>query len=466
MKGHGSHRINHDRCVSVILMSVLMCALVFPACSRQPDPGVTQIELWTLSLRPRFSDYMEQVLSAFEDNHPGVKVKWVDVPFEAINRKLIAAAVAGKAPDVVNLSDLQFARFASLGATADLTGLLPIDPDRVYLAGALAPARIDGKLGALPWYLTTTVRLINAGLLEEAGWKPQQIADNWPELQQQARAYHKQTGRFLFTQALAVESELPTMLIADGRPPFTERNGKLRADLTRGDVVDYIDGWVRLYRDGALPRAAATAGHAHVVEHYQNRQIAVAITGANFLSRIADAAPDVFHATTVRTPITGRLGRAHIAAMFLSVMSTSEHPRESAALAAWLTSPDNQLAFCKLVNIMPSTPEVLSDPHFAEPAQADDSPEYKLALARALSAQAMPTAVAFTPSLGAWPDLRRAFNEGIKDALLNGKDTRDTLASIEDQWNQILDDAMPTGMDVIPQPGPVHEDRHDEEVGP
>lgn len=442
------------RCAASVLCPAAL-ALSLLSCEKPAETGATEIELWTLALRPRFTGYIEDVLADFEAAHPGVVVRWVDVPFDALNRKLIAAAVAGRAPDVVNFSDQQYARFASLGATRDIAGLLDFDPADVYLQGTLATARIDGQLGALPWYLSTTVRFINTKLLEEAGWDPQAIAGDWATLQEQARAYHAQTGRFLFTQPLAVESELPNMLIADGRPPFIERDGTLRADLTRDEIVDYIRSWVDLYRDGALPRAAATAGHAHVVEQYQNGQTALAVTGANFLSRIADAAPDVFGATIVKPSITGGLGRAHIAVMFLSVMSTTEHPKESAALAAWLTSPENQLAFCKMVNIMPSTPAVLSDPHFAPPTGEPGAAEYKLALARSLSASGMPTAVAFTPSLGAWPDLRRAFNEGIKAALLNGEDTRKVLSRIEDEWNQVLDDALPATIDAVPRPGPV-----------
>ena len=55
---------------------------------------------------------------------------------------------------------------------------------------------------------------------------------------------------------------------------------RLRADVTRGEVVDFVRNWVELYRDGVLPREAATSGHAHVVELYQNGRIAVAVTGA------------------------------------------------------------------------------------------------------------------------------------------------------------------------------------------
>lgn len=441
--------------IAGVLCVVLLTMLGVSCAEKESAPGQVEIELWTLALRPRFTEYMQGVLAGFESQHPGVKVRWVDVPFDALNRKLISAAVAGQAPDVVNFSDMQFARFAALGATRDLDGLLETDPRSVYLEGTLAPARINGELGALPWYLTTTARFINTQILTDAGWDPDTIAGDWATLCEQARAYHEQTGGYLFTQALAVESELPTMLIADGRPPFKETDGRLRADLTREDVFEYLNNWVDLYRSGALPREAATSGHAHVVELYQNGRTAVAVTGANFLSRIADAAPDVFRVTKVASPVTGDLHRAHIAVMFLSVTSTSKHPKEAAALAGWITNPENQLAFCKIVNILPSTPSVLGDPHFDPPVGGDDTAESKIALARSLSAGSLPTAVAFTPSLGAWPDLRRAFNEGIKAALLDNQDVRKTLAQIETEWNQILDDALPATLDAVPRPGPV-----------
>jgi putative chitobiose transport system substrate-binding protein len=436
------------------LLCLLVLSMLGSSCAESTDTGDVELELWTLALRPTFTEYVEGMLAEFETANPGVTVRWVDVPFEALSRKLIAAAAAGRAPDVVNFSDLQFARFDSLGATRDLTDLLDASSESVYLEGAMAPARINGKLGALPWYLTTPICFINTEILDEAGWDPQTLGYDWQTLQTQARAYHAETGRFLFTQALAVESDLPKMLISEGLPPFKEVEGRLQADLTGDEVVEYVEGWVDLYRDGVLPREAATAGHAHVVELYQNGQVALAVTGANFLSRIADAAPQVFRATEVRRTVTGKLNRAHIAVMFVSVTSTSKHPEEATALAAWVTSPAYQLALCKQVNIMPSTPGVLSDPHFNPRISDSGTAEAKIDTARALSAESLRTAVAFVPSIGAWPDLRRAFDEGIKSALLDGRDVRETLAAIEREWDRILDAEIPATLDTVPRPEP------------
>ncbi len=432
-------------------LTAAVLALALVGCGEQGDTP-TRLELWTLALRPTFTEYVEGVIASFEQDRPGVEVVWVDVPFSALNRKLVAAAAAGRAPDVVNFSDMQFARFASLGAMADLRGRLPGDPHARYAPGALRIAEMNDRLLGAPWYLTTPIRMINLQRLEEGGLTPDDLGGTWAELREQARDYHAKTGGFLFSLSLGEESELPGMLLADGLAPFTTDDaGRLRAALTRDAVVEAVEQWVDLYRSGALPRESATAGHAAHIDSYQNGRIALVQTGANFLSRIADAAPDVYEQTRVMPAVTGALGRSHVAVMLLAVASTSEHPELAAELVWHLTSPENQLAFCRIVNILPSTLASLDDPHFDPPSDVEGV-EHRLAEARALSAQALPDAVAFTPALETWPDLRQAFNERIKAALLDGADVRETLTEIEREWDRLLGAAIPASMDAVPRP--------------
>ena len=83
-------------CIVVLLLCVAALAGLTVSCSQASETDRIEIELWTLSLRPTFTDYIEAVIADFEELHPDVKVRWVDVPFDAVNRKLIAAAVAGR----------------------------------------------------------------------------------------------------------------------------------------------------------------------------------------------------------------------------------------------------------------------------------------------------------------------------------------------------------------------------------
>ncbi|MEM1028143.1 MAG: extracellular solute-binding protein, partial [Planctomycetota bacterium] len=261
------------------------------SCSREANDDTVRLELWTLALRPTFTEYMTDLCAGFEAQHPGVEVVWVDVPFNGINRKLVAAVAAGRGPDVVNLSDRDFARVAALGGLAGIDDLLSAQEMERYLPGARRVLVMDGQTRALPWYLTTSVRLCNEVLLADADMSAAGLANRWDGLQAQARDYQERTGGFLFSVPLGESSELPTMMLADGVVPLQETEAGLRADLTKPEVVARVASWVTLYRDGVLPRSAATRDHQAIIEMYQNGQLAVAQTGANMLRRVRDANP-------------------------------------------------------------------------------------------------------------------------------------------------------------------------------
>ena len=108
------------------------------------------------------------------------------------------------------------------------------------------------------------------------------------------------------------------------------------------------------------------------------------------------------------------------------------------------------------MNILPSTVESLGDPHFEFPPRGESNTrDGKLALARAHAARAMRDGIAFAPAMQTWPQLRKAFEDGIKSALLDGKDVSATLADIEQEWNLILSNAPPVAIEVVPMPAPV-----------
>jgi ABC-type glycerol-3-phosphate transport system substrate-binding protein len=424
-------------------------ALALSGCMGRGAGGPIRLELWTLALSG-FGEYIGGLLRSFEAAHPGVRVEWVDVAFEAVERKLISAAAAGRPPDVVNMSDLTFARYASLGAFRDLRGLEPTPAESTYLPGALGLCRIGGGLQAVPWYLTTQAVIANGRLLEAGGLGPDSVPRRWSELLALAPAFRERTGAFLFSHPLGHESQLPSILLAEGCPIFVEREGVLRAWLAHDVALGVLEPWVRAYRSGALPREAASTGHGHLTEGYQSERLALINTGPNFLDRIRDTSPGVFARTLVRPAITGALGRPHLSVMVLGVMSRSRHPALAAALAWHLTGAGAQLEFCRRANILPSTPASLEDPLFRPPAGGTLMDE-----ARGLTASALPGATAFTPALAGWPGMRRAFEERVTRVLLGQAELGPTLHRLERDWDDVLTSTGGGSLSGVPRPGPL-----------
>jgi putative chitobiose transport system substrate-binding protein len=445
-----------------------------------------RLQFWTLALRPWFDEYVTHQIKGFEAAHPGVEVEWVDVPYDALERKLIASAAAGQAPDVVNMSDMNFARFVSLGAFRDIRGDVPGDPDATYLPNALALCRFSNYQGSsdeggqgsgtqrepsllgLPWYVNTQTLFANTELLERGlgpMWRTR-LSTDWRGLIALAREFKSNTGLFLFSQPLGDESEVPQMLLSEGLAPLrASADGGIEPNLDGAETREFLQAWVDLYREGLMPREAATKGHSHLTEMYQQGQLGLANTGPNFLKRIRDVAPEIYAKTVVLPGMTGKLGRGHIPVMVLAVTTQTMHPKEAAALAWWMTGPESQLEFCTKATILPSTASTLSDPFFAPPtAEQLASPEGKILQARSVTAKSLPDAVAYTCALETWPDLRRAFQDRLKRTLLDGVPLEKTLKDVEADWRKILASAPKADMSGVPTPTAVALPRRDEGV--
>ena len=394
--------------------------------------GVT-LELWTWALRPRFDDYMTRLVAAFEDAHPGVRVRWADIAFDAMRRKLFAAGAAGAVPDVVNLSDQHFAQFAGLGALRPLAGVLPGDPAARYVPGALAANVIDRRLLGLPWYLSTKVRVMNVPLLAEGGLTPATVGADWGTLLRQAGPFREATGAYLFTLPLGDRSDLPAMMLADGIEIVRPIRGGFRADLTQPAAVAFVGRWVGAYRAGLLPRAAATDAYEHMVRGVADRS--VALINANALARLKGEAPRVYRDLAVGPGVTGALGAPDLTVTHVGVGRRTRHPELAAELAWHVTSPRWQTELAVEAGRVPSTTASLGDPAF----QAGDGADPQAA-ATALGVGQLPSARSFAPTIGAWPAMRSIFDDAIKRALLDGADVATVLAGVEREWDRILRD--------------------------
>ena len=99
---HRSHRRRSSRC-GWLALALVSTSLLIGGCRRSEAPDGA-LQLWTLQLAPKFNTYMEQVIDRWDEEHPDAPVRWTDLPWGSVERKLLAAVFARTAPDVVNLN--------------------------------------------------------------------------------------------------------------------------------------------------------------------------------------------------------------------------------------------------------------------------------------------------------------------------------------------------------------------------
>lgn len=99
------------------LLGIFLSWLI--SCTPAPQSNGNTLDFWTMQLSPKFDAYFEQVIDQFEKDNPDIKVKWTDVPWAAMQSKILAAVAAKTAPDVVNLNPDFASQLASKGSWLD-----------------------------------------------------------------------------------------------------------------------------------------------------------------------------------------------------------------------------------------------------------------------------------------------------------------------------------------------------------
>jgi putative chitobiose transport system substrate-binding protein len=414
----------------MIRILLLFLAFISINCSGKKD--FIEIEFWTLQLSPTFNDYFNEIITKYEAENPGIKIKWVDIPYDAVIQKLLSSIIAGNPPDVVNLSSDFLSKFASINALVDLNTLYPEDTFKIFLPNAVENCTIDGEIVALPWYLNTYVLIYNKKLLKEASFTENDLPKNFDELIEFIKEYKRRTGKFAFFWNIGRDSYLPIMLESEGIQMIDERMKMALFNSER--CVELISRWVELYKDGFLPRESIIAPGSKIIEPFLSGDVAMVFTGPVFIKRIKDNSPEIYKHTGVSSVITGKNKTHELAAMSLSVLASSKHKKESADFIFYLTNAENQLRFSKLTITFPSVVEALKDSFFTFD---DGSLESK---ARIIAARDLPEARRLRKYLQhpKFDELRDIFDEAIQNACLGKKSVKQALDDAANEWNKIL----------------------------
>lgn len=384
-----------------------------------------------MQLQPKFTDYFNTLIAKFEAQHSGVKVRWVDVPWTAMQSKILTAVSARTAPDVVNLNPDFASQLAARNAWLNLNDYVPAAVRQSYLPKIWEATTLDGQSFAVPWYLTSRITIYNQDLLKAAGVEtpPQTYA----ELATVAKAVKEKTGKYAFFITMVPEdsAELMESMVQMG-VTLVDDEGRAAFNSPEGRAA--FQYWLDLYRQGLLPPQVLTEGHRQGIELYQSGQTALLMTSPEFLNTIATNAPTIAAVSAPAPQLTGETGKKNVAVMNLLVPRQTQHPDLAVEFALFVTNNENQLAFAKAANVLPSTQAALDDPYF----QSVGATATPVERARAVSAAQMSQAQVLIPPVRDIKQLQRLLYENLQAVLLERKTIDQALNDAATAWNSRL----------------------------
>ena len=320
----------------------------------------------------REGEVVTQLLPAFEQSHPGLRVDVQQLPWSAAHEKLLTAFAGDSTPDICQLGNTWIPEFVALNA------LVPLDADiassaivdaRDYFPGIWDTNRVGGKLYGVPWYVDTRLLFFRRDLLAQAGFTAP--PRSWPEWTAMLAAI-KQRGvrdqygvvlpanEFEPLVALALQQDDP-LLRDDGRYGNFESPGFRRA----------LEFYVDMFRQGYAP-PSTNADVSNVWNEFGRGYFTFYISGPWNIGEFERRLPKELQQSWMTGPLPGPDGPGASIAGGSSLVVFQRARNKTAAwqLIEYLSQPTVQQRFHELTGDLPPRRSAWSAGPLAEDVRA------------------------------------------------------------------------------------------------
>jgi putative chitobiose transport system substrate-binding protein len=406
-------------------------------CNPRQNDNSEQLEFWTMQLKPNFTSYFAKLNTTFEAQNEGVMLRWVDVPWSAMENKILTSISAKTAPDVVNLNPKFASELATRNAWLNLDEVVKPEVQAIYLPKIWQASTIEvcqenkcsDRTFGIPWYLTTTITIYNKNLLSTAGVG--QPPQTYAELATVAKTIKEKTGKYAFFISFVPNDSgdvLESLVKMDVK--LVDESGQAAFNTPEGQAA--FQYWVDLYQQKLLPPEVLTQGHRYGIELYQMGEMALLSSGAEFIDGINNNAPTIADVSGVAPQISGKTGKKSVAVMNLVIPRDTDKSDQALKYALYVTNTENQLAFAQASSVLPSTVEAVEQYiQEIEPQQETNLKEQ----AKKVSAAQLKDAEVLIPVQKDLPILQKAIYENLQAAMLNEKTVEQALQDAANEWN-------------------------------
>lgn len=413
------------------LMIFLFTGILFKGCSvsnKQPSTDTTiELEFWTLQMLG-FSDYIEEIIAEYESNHPGIKIKWVDVPFSEGEKKALTSMLAKHTPDVINLNPDFSAVLANRSALLNMNEWVDPVQKSSYLPVSWDAASLGVHAFGLPWYLTSSVTLYNKELLRFTSFDSP--PKTYEEMAEMAQILKTKSDNYLLMPILSEGGRFFRFLKKRGIKIGDFSHKFVFADSGAGIELRF---WVDMYRKNLIPKESIIEGQQSAVDRYQSGTLAMLLTGPNFLNIVKENSPQVFKATDVAPQFPAKSDFMDFSEMILVVPKRTSHPREAVDFALFVTNPQNTFKLSELAPVLPPHGKILNSDIFKQIDSSD-----LLVKARSISAQQMLGAKTSIPINPLQNRLNQIMDFYVQSALLEKLSPEEAMRKAQQEMNKLI----------------------------
>jgi len=284
----------------------------------------------------------QQVIDAFEKDHPKIKIKGEYGEWAGYWDKLATTVAANDAPDIIQMDEKYLREYADRGALLDLKKADGLDTGK-FEPDTLAAGEFDGGLYGLNAGINAFTIVANPAVFKAAGVAmPDDKTWTWDQYAQlSSQITAKLNGKGWGTAAYGTnDASLNMWARQHGQSLFT-KDGKL--GVTQEGLTEFWTGLRKMQDAKATPSAEFTAQDMNAPLDQSGMatgKLAMGYSWSNQLNALSKASGQQLK--LLRLPsVAGKAsenGSYYKGSMFWSISSRSKHPKEAAEFVSYLAN--------------------------------------------------------------------------------------------------------------------------------
>jgi len=441
MTRSGTARAWRRRGTVLIALSVLGlagCGSTAPG-AQQTDPADTPVSIRFASYNYGTPDLggegVQQLIDEFQRAHPNITIAPEGGSSAELYTRVQAQAAAGDPPDVAQIG------WSKLASAADSLPVVPIDEladpadiaatTEQFVPAALEAGRIDGRLVAMPFAMSTPTMFVNADLFRSAGLDPANLPRTWADVKTAALAIHGRTGEqgvYVAAANSAKSDFLTQSLINSNGGALLSGSGALQ--LNTPAAVGALGMLGDLTASGAQP----SIPDDDAVSLFKAGKLGMYVTSTALMASFRTASTGMFELRTAPLPqFGGQPARPTYSGAGLVVLT--DDPAKRAAVWEFLKYLSSSQAFTVItqkIGYLPLRTDSLNDPALAPLLTGQPSIQPALSqLANVTPYQSMP---------GPRGDQARQIlqDNAVAPIMLQGADPVSTSAAVDKRIVDLL----------------------------
>ncbi|MBI5727574.1 MAG: sugar ABC transporter substrate-binding protein [Ignavibacteriales bacterium] len=333
-----------------------------PAAENSKEANIT---FWAMGVE---GETVSKLVPEFEKQNPGIKVRVLQIAWVAAHEKMITAYASETLPDCFQLGNTWIPEFQALNAIEPLNNFVKqssvVHPEN-YFAGIWDTNVMDSVFYGIPWYVDTRVLFYRKDLLAKAGYDHPPYT--WAELYDASKKIKEQAKpKSVFSFFIPTNEWAPFIIFGMQNGAELLKDNNCYGDFANKKFKDAFDYLARYFYE-----SLAVVDMQQVMNVYQafgDGFFSFYITGpwnvTEFQKRLPADKQNAWMTAPLPSPDGNYPGYSLAGGASLVVNALSKNKVAAWKFIEYLSKPETQLTFYKLVSSLPAVTAVWKDPVF------------------------------------------------------------------------------------------------------